>query len=71
MASSWLRLVRDKSGKVAYTLALGSCAVATAVASTSDEFELNPTIESSLDNILELRGQFAETLDKATRAMGG
>ena len=68
MAGPGLKLVRDTRGKGVLSFALGTCAVATAVAGSSESFETNPLLDSS---IMELRNQLPETLDKITKAMGG
>ncbi|RYG93725.1 MAG: hypothetical protein EON57_19530 [Alphaproteobacteria bacterium] len=61
-------LLRDRSGKGAIKLALGSCLLAFAVASSSDSFEANPFLGRT---VKEVRKHLPETFDKITHAMGG
>lgn len=62
------RLLHDRSGKLATKLALGSCLLAIAVATSSPAFEANPLISKT---VYEMRQHLPATLDTITRAMGG
>jgi hypothetical protein len=60
-------LIRDRSGKGVVKFALGSCALAIAVATSSPAFEANPLINGKIG---ELRHHLPATLEKITDAMG-
>lgn len=61
-------LLRDDSGKVPVKLVFGGCLLAIAVATSSPAFETNPLISKT---IYDMRQHLPDTLDIATRAMGG
>jgi len=61
-------MIRNESGRAAYKLAIGSCLVALAAASTSPAFETNPLVG---ETVYELRQHLPATLDTIREAMGG
>lgn len=66
---AWITtLLRDQNGKGVIRLALGSCVLAVAVATSSPAFEANPLINGKIH---ELREHLPQTLETITRAMGG
>lgn len=61
-------LSRDQSGRAAYKLAIGSCLVALAAASSSPAFETNPILGTTVN---KMRQHLPTTLDAIRKAMGG
>ncbi|MFC0303583.1 hypothetical protein [Rhizorhabdus histidinilytica] len=68
IGTSERNLIRDKSGRAPYKLALGGCLVAFAAATSSPAFEANPLLGKAVH---ELRRQLPTTLDTVRKAMGG
>ncbi len=68
MIGKWIDLARDQGGKGVIKMALITCLVAVAVATTSPGFELNPLIDKAMT---KFRDQLPETGGRIMRAMGG
>ncbi|KRB88714.1 MULTISPECIES: hypothetical protein [unclassified Sphingomonas] len=62
------KLACDTRGKAAIKLAIGSCLVAAAAATSSPAFETNPLIGKTIG---QFREHLPKTLDTIRHAMGG
>jgi len=61
-------LRRHECGKAALKLVLGSCLLATALATSSPAFQANPLLGKTVN---EIRQHLPATFEKITEAMGG